>query len=111
MPLLIAILLIGALNQYWLCHYPSHGVRNMGGILLAGSVIVVLAGIAFRIWGMSGWETVTPSYMGQFFGIYRSSICKAVVGTGVCGIVLSAAFYLCARTLKGANKDQHGHQK
>ncbi len=103
-PLLCALILLCILVQYLLGRHSGHSVKNISRILFGGAGIVLLSGVVFRLKGLAGWETVTPPYMGQFFGMYRASVAKALMGVGGCGILLSAALWMCADTLKNAKK-------
>ncbi len=103
-PILCALILLCILTQYILGHHLGHSISNISRILFAGAGIVLLTGIGFRFKGLSGWETVTPLYMGQFFGMYRAAVARAFMGVGGCGILLAAALRLGADTLKKTKK-------
>ncbi len=103
-PILCALIFLCILIQYILGHHLGHSISNISRILFAGAGIVLLTGIVFRFKGLSGWETITPPYMGQFFGMYRAAVARAFMGVGGCGILLSAAFRLGADTLKKTKK-------
>lgn len=101
-PILCVLLILCLLSQHLISRNSDYGVRNDGRILFGGGAALLLTGIVFGLKGLAGWETVTPAYMGQFFGMYRMSIARAILCVGACGVLLSVAFWLGADTLKNA---------
>ena len=106
-PVLCVLLILCVLSQHLISHHSDYGVRNDSRILFGGGAALLLTGIVFGWKGLAGWETVTPAYMGQFFGMYRMSVAKAILCVGVCGILLSVAFRLSADSLKNAKLHSH----